>query len=701
MVSIFPIECPKCKAKNRSGAKFCGECGEPLPGSEVKCSNCGATVPADRKFCGNCGKPLEESSAPLLTGNRWARRIEDYATKVEVSDVEGFFKKGLIVEAGTRAIFFVNGAFAGILEPGKYDMGGLIEKVKNLFSSKSTTAVLVDAGDVELHFTLTDIPTRDPVKLAAECLLVIQMDNPTQFFENLMKGRQNYPLSELKRFLEAELQNCIQELVGSRSVQDISSNLSFKRQIEQSVAQHLGKSFERKGLAFIQARVFNFRHERLNALNNTKEEYWIYAQELEAAIAGGGSISGLERKVLDQETANALTQVEVFEERARVYERMRKAVASSEMDKIAQADQLESFLLNIDKNRVLRKEEMDAFVRDFAEKKEDHDLARRHGIQKLKLEQEGELARAHALTRISLDRTRSDARRDEELAEVEHQLSARRKLLEQQQAEEWTSAKQAADIQRYQVESQIDLARKSKTTGIELEEMEDQADLRTASASLDLLKKQKSIKKEEADWNLDRALRGRGGVSEIHMKEEAQRHRLELEKIQALSTLSTEALIASAPADRAAMLADLKRTESLKGYSEDQILAMAAEKNVEIAKAFQEKFKSASSADLQRAYDKMLAMKDQNLSDIKEMSREHARMVLEMYNKGMETQRDTASRAAAPGITVITPGGSAGVVQTDAAGGQLKSRMVVCPKCHLETAEGNKFCENCGNKFFD
>jgi hypothetical protein len=190
-------------------------------------------------------------------------------------------------------------------------------------------------------------------------------------------------------------------------------------------------------------------------------------------------------------------------------------------------------------------------------------------------------------------------------------------------------------------------------------------------------------------------------MSEINMKEASQRHQLELEKIQALSSLSTDALIAAAPADRAAMLADLKRTESLRGFTEDQILAMAAEKNVEIARAFQEKFKSASSADIQRAYDRMLAMKDQNLADLKEMSREYARMIQDMYNKGMETQRDTASHAAAPGMTVITPGGATGVVQTGTGSAPPVPRMVVCPKCHLETAEGNKFCENCGNKFFD
>ena len=97
-------------------------------------------------------------------------------------------------------------------------------------------------------------------------------------------------------------------------------------------------------------------------------------------------------------------------------------------------------------------------------------------------------------------------------------------------------------------------------------------------------------------------------------------------------------------------------------------------------------------------------MKDQGTADLKEMSRKYAQMMQEMYTKGMETQRDTATaatRATQPGMTVITPGmGAGGVVQTGSASGS-GGRLIVCPNCHAETLEGSKFCENCGHKFFD
>jgi membrane protease subunit (stomatin/prohibitin family) len=720
MVSFFQVECPKCNAKNKSGARFCGNCGAGLPGAERKCGNCGATVAAEKSFCGNCGKPLSESAAPLMTGNRWARRADDFAAKVEVDDVEGFFKRGLIVEAGTKAIFFVNGAYSGILDPGKYDMGGLLQKIKNVFSSKTTTAVLVDTGDVELQFLMGDLPTKDPLRLTAECRMVVQMDNPTQFFENMMKGRQNYSISEIKTFLESELHNCLREFISSRTVEELSSNLTFKQQMEQGVAQHLATTFNRKGLSFVQVRVFNFRHPRTDALTSKKEEYWLNAQDLQTTLDGEGSIMGLDRKLMNQETAKAIMQLEVYQERAKVFEAMRKAVASNQMNQVVGENDLEKFMQTIDKDKILRADEMRTLVQDFSDKKEDRDLARTHLIQRLRIEQNADLARGDLAGKLSLQSTVSDFARTEEMKALDNKLEEERKVLAHKQAQEWANfqmqidakkastlgdielqkAQAGADVDVYTMKTDAETAagKKSKLSQIELDEIE-------AKSGIGVLREMKAAKAEDAARELERKLREREGESKITMSEEDQRHARELQKIQALSTLSTEALIAAAPADRAAMLTELKRTEGLKGFSEEQILAMAADKSPEVAKAFQEKFRNSSAADVAKAYERMIAMKDQSTTELKEMSRENAKMMQEMFNRGMETQRDTAMAAARSGqpTTTVIPAGS-GIVQTGTGSsggyGQPGIRSIGCPECHLQVQEGQKFCDNCGHKFF-
>lgn len=51
-------KCPKCGASVSATAKFCPECGSPIP--QVKfCSECGAKLDPNAKFCPECGKKVE------------------------------------------------------------------------------------------------------------------------------------------------------------------------------------------------------------------------------------------------------------------------------------------------------------------------------------------------------------------------------------------------------------------------------------------------------------------------------------------------------------------------------------------------------------------------------------------------------------------------------------------------------------------
>ncbi|MGH2837383.1 MAG: protein kinase domain-containing protein, partial [Thermoleophilaceae bacterium] len=52
--------CDGCGASNRSGARFCGECGAALV-SETRCGSCGTTNAPGQKFCDECGTPLDGS----------------------------------------------------------------------------------------------------------------------------------------------------------------------------------------------------------------------------------------------------------------------------------------------------------------------------------------------------------------------------------------------------------------------------------------------------------------------------------------------------------------------------------------------------------------------------------------------------------------------------------------------------------------
>ena len=68
--------------------------------------------------------------------------------------------------------------------------------------------------------------------------------------------------------------------------------------------------------------------------------------------------------------------------------------------------------------------------------------------------------------------------------------------------------------------------------------------------------------------------------------------------------------------------------------------------------------------------------------------------------KAMETQRDISVAYAQGGAqqpVIVTPGAGAGVT---AAPVGTTSRVQVCPRCHLESPVGVKYCQNCGYPFY-
>lgn len=51
------MNCVKCGAELKDGAKFCKSCGAPQNATPGKCVKCGAELDADAKFCDACGAP--------------------------------------------------------------------------------------------------------------------------------------------------------------------------------------------------------------------------------------------------------------------------------------------------------------------------------------------------------------------------------------------------------------------------------------------------------------------------------------------------------------------------------------------------------------------------------------------------------------------------------------------------------------------
>jgi len=99
----------------------------------------------------------------------------------------------------------------------------------------------------------------------------------------MMKGRQNYSINGLKSFLFDEVRNALRESIGQKSVRDLSTDLSLKKEFEAKVSS-LRTTYQRNGLSFIQFRTIDYIYPHIDKIRNIQEDLFIQLTEKQAQL---------------------------------------------------------------------------------------------------------------------------------------------------------------------------------------------------------------------------------------------------------------------------------------------------------------------------------------------------------------------------------------------------------------------------------
>lgn len=167
--------------------------------------------------------------------NRWVRQPGEIAFKVSRDAVPGIFRKGIIVEAGTKLVFLRNGRIEGILPEGKWDMGGLSQKIGDLAFFERVEGVFVDDSLVRVQVTLDGLVTREMLPLAARLEVEAKIDAADLFFVNFMKSRDAATMDDLTRYLSMELAEKVRAEVSSSSSFNLYSDAETRGRMDDSL----------------------------------------------------------------------------------------------------------------------------------------------------------------------------------------------------------------------------------------------------------------------------------------------------------------------------------------------------------------------------------------------------------------------------------------------------------------------------------
>ena len=597
-------KCPQCGKEVSKFRQFCPHCGADAEQLLRKCPECGALAKADSQFCSGCGKPLAHRAEAVVEEVRWRRNPGEFAHRFDIENIRGVLTAGVTVDHGTRAMLIQDGAFARTLEPGFYNVDTKLEEVK---LDRSVSVLAADTSDTELDFAAQGVFAKDNVKLDASVRVVVNLADPARFLANVMKQDETYSVVGLTEYLAPEVRNAVEEAIRQHDGVTLRSEIATKENVSTFLFNHLRTTLDRVGLHLVQVRTLDLVQPEVAA-----------HREARGKTAMMEDLLDLGRKRID------------------VWDELKKLATSKRMLEVTNEEEWQKFTHEVDKDRLIRKEEMDDLKLAFLEKRGgDFELARKHLLAKIAIQQ--------ALEQKRISRM-GEAEIDQDVLEVE--LKTERARLEAEMANE--RLKELTKLE-------LDLKRQSEEAKTDIE-------IKEAKVKLGFIAREKKIEMDHKEETL---------AMQRRLEEEQKRAEL-------LSKASTEALIAMAKDEKTAgILADLRRTEQMKGLSEEQILALAAEKSPKVAEALAEKFKAAADGRMQ-----------------KELREAYERV----YKESMERMERVATAAAGPHVTYPPPMGGAAYVQAPAPAAPSAGPQVICPNCKNAVPAGSKFCDTCGHK---
>ncbi len=419
------IKCSSCGADNDKKSKFCSRCGSPLSG--ITCSSCGTPIGPNQKFCPNCGARIGEFEEPRSSATPvveekgkirvWQRNLNDFAQRLEVSDIKGLFSKKLTVMSGTKAIFLQGGKFFGELPPGTYTVGGLTQAIKNLNLAEKATVILVDDSDVSLNFSIGGLRTKENFDAGVKGRIVVNTEQPILFFNNLMKGRERIATTDIEVMFRNEMLNLLQSKIKQYPFDELYGNLDLKKELEQDFEHQLNTTLSRVGLKLVHMPYFDY-----------DESYW---QDL----IEKGAKEDLEAKRLE------------------LTERMRARLTADKMDELQNAEDLEKFLHELDKDELIRENEMVDLKQIFEENREDRAVARDLMLKRVYDEYERERRIKDAEAQDEIERT--EILRDKREAEIGIELHKQMKTAKREDV----AGYQALELEKMQKEAELEKQR--------------------------------------------------------------------------------------------------------------------------------------------------------------------------------------------------------------------------------------------------
>ncbi len=693
-----------------------------------------------------------------LKNNRWLATDHEFATRVEIGDVSGFFAKRLTIEPGTRAMILELGASVGEVPPGEYSLQAFSEFLKaKLWSQKNITAILVREGAVPLDLDCQGLATREFLEVDVNVRIAIRISDVALFQKNLLASKPALTLDDLKAITLPIVRQALWETVKGRSIKELTSQ-DARQDLQACIERALGASLKRNGLEFSQIQTLSIFHpeydeqqRRVGGLFLQREAFGhdqaaaeLAADQLLAKIQQDEKTNDLE--ILAQQVAADRMEgdLAVRIRRIGLRKQIREAVRAGQFDRLQSEAEVEKFLLQRDKERLLRADEMATLKSMLLDQSQDRANARSQILKKLAIEQAAELesirvdldfaqqmrTRRHEIELSELNDT-EEARQwkkglEREIQAAEHRRTLEKKRVEDERIEATKSANEGRenewqklqhDQRTNRVKGEIDIASAEVRQRVGLIEIETKKSREDAEFAMEQRRKEwelqinKNIALDQHErlrlvqelnnaafkFQQDMLTAAKQAEAELQVMKEDSVSRREIARINALKGLDDLAIMAVAPTEATPHIADVIKTKATQATAVEIAKAQATAAQLNDARI--EELRSKMSDRERQLYDLRVAdlqLSTQGTNAIMQQAVQGQNNNFDRFITGMENITKNLAPQAPQSPTVVVAGSTGMATSPAGNSGDGSRRTLVCTQCRAENSESDRFCRQCG-----
>jgi len=689
-----------------------------------------------------------------LLNNRWIASDDEFATRIEIPDVPGFFSKSVIVEPGFRALFIEQGQSLGELPPGQHTLSNIVDKMK-FWTQKTATVIIARQQDVRLEMACPGLMTSEFLEVDVTLSVTVRLEDVALFFTNLMGSKSSISVEDIRRIVTPFLKQSLWEAVGRMSIKDLVSDQK-RFDVESLAPQSLQTALTRYGLRLGSVETLSICHPEYDAQLRRTGQLWLKRQELDFDKAAAQlAADQLFAKIEQQEKTNDLEVLEaqvtndrmeanqvVRLRRIGIRKEVRAAILANRFDEINGEEELGRFIEQRDKERLIRQDEIDALKSALRDKSADRVSQRNHLLRKLDLEQNAELdalridlnfaqrmkARQHEITlaelnesddsrkwKSSLQREADEAeqQRTEAQKELESSLALSRSASTDRRTEEAEDAQHELRVSRVRRENTYEGATLTHRIGLLQVETAKAQDL----AQFEMERRRKELEAETNRKESEDQDNWFKSVQEQNLATNRAQHEMRLQADRQQAELETMKMEIASKTEAAKMDAESRaitaKIAALRGASGFEVMAIApdiAAHAADVLKTQANATATIASANSTAAASQAASAREQELlAKLSDAQRDSLDRATAAYREAMQLQQSSFSQfgSTMENVTknlapvapqVIIPGMPpfGGTSTSPTATPNPGAKTILCPKCRSENTETDRHCRRCG-----